>query len=85
MIHDPAHAALLGRRRGSIAIAQYPKSARRRAVPPNQSLQRSGGRWYLVCKSLAVIDKVPMISLSEPPGAELSRYTTAASHKQQCV
>jgi hypothetical protein len=41
--------------------------------PPNKSLLRSGGRWYLVCKSLAVIDKVPMISLGEPPGAELSR------------
>jgi len=42
-------------------------------MPPNKSLLRAGGRWYLVCKSLAVIDKVPMISLSEPPGAELSR------------
>ena len=40
---------------------------------PNKSLQRAGGRWHLVCKSLAVIDKVPMISLGEPPGAELSR------------
>jgi hypothetical protein len=39
----------------------------------NKSLQRSGGQWYLVCKALAVFDKVPMISLSEPPGAELSR------------
>jgi hypothetical protein len=39
---------------------------------PLYSLQRSGGRWYLVCKSLAVIDKLPMISLGEPPGAELS-------------
>jgi hypothetical protein len=42
-------------------------------VSPNKSLLRSGGQWYLVCKSLAGIDKVPMISLSEPPGAELSR------------
>ena len=40
---------------------------------PNKSLLRAGGRWYLVCKSLAGIDKVPMISLGEPPGAELSR------------
>jgi hypothetical protein len=40
---------------------------------PNKSLLRSGGRWYLVCKSLAGIDKVPMISLGEPPAAELSR------------
>ena len=43
-------------------------------MTPNQSLQRSGGQWYLVCESLAGIDKVPMISLGEPPGAELSRY-----------
>jgi hypothetical protein len=42
-------------------------------MAPNKSLLRAGGRWYLVCKSLAGIDKVPMISLSEPPGAELSR------------
>jgi hypothetical protein len=42
-------------------------------LPPNKSLLRSGGQWYLVCESLAGIDKVPMISLSEPPGAELSR------------
>jgi hypothetical protein len=41
--------------------------------PPNKSLQRSGGRWYLVCKSLTIIDKVPMIRLGEPPGADLSR------------
>jgi hypothetical protein len=45
------------------------------AVPPNKSLQRSGGRWYLECESPASIDKVPMINLGEPPGAELSRYT----------
>jgi hypothetical protein len=42
-------------------------------VSPNQSLLRAGGWWYLVCKSLAGIDKVPMISGSEPPGAELNR------------
>lgn len=41
---------------------------------PNKSLLRSGGRWYLVCKSLAGIDKLPVISLCEPPAAELSRY-----------
>jgi hypothetical protein len=40
----------------------------------NKSLLRSGGRWYLECKLLAVIDKVPMTSLGEPPAAELSRY-----------
>ena len=40
---------------------------------PNKSLLRAGGRWYLVCESLAVIDKVPVTSLGEPPGAELSR------------
>jgi hypothetical protein len=45
-------------------------------MTPNKSLQRSGGRWYLVCKSLAVIDKVPMIKLGEPPAAELSRWAT---------
>jgi hypothetical protein len=41
---------------------------------PNKSLQRSGGQWYLVCTSLAVIDKLPMTSLGEPPATELSRY-----------
>ena len=44
-----------------------------RAWSPNKSLLRAGGRWHLACKSLAVIDKVPMIGLGEPPGAELSR------------
>jgi hypothetical protein len=39
----------------------------------NKSLLRSGGQWYLACKSLAFFDKVPMICLGEPPGAELSR------------
>jgi hypothetical protein len=43
------------------------------ALAHNKSLLRAGGRWHLVCKSLAVIDKVPMIKLGEPPGAELSR------------
>jgi hypothetical protein len=47
-------------------------------VSPNKSLLRSGGQWCLVCVSLAGIDKVPMISLGEPPGAELSRYTTGS-------
>jgi len=42
-------------------------------VPPNNSLQRAGGRWHLVCESLAVIDKVPVISLGEPRAAELIR------------
>jgi len=51
------------------------------AVSPNKSLLRSGGQWYLVCTSLASIDKVPMISRSEPPGAELSRYT--AEHQER--
>jgi len=50
-------------------------------VSPNKSLLRAGGQWYLVCTSLAVIDKVPMISLGEPPGAELSRYT--AEHQER--
>jgi hypothetical protein len=27
----------------------------------------------LVCESLAGFDKVPMLNLGEPPGAELSR------------
>ncbi|MBK9132079.1 MAG: hypothetical protein IPM20_10665 [Gammaproteobacteria bacterium] len=40
----------------------------------NKSLQRTGGRWYLVCESLAGIDNVPIISLGEPPAGELSRY-----------
>jgi hypothetical protein len=47
-------------------------------MAPNKSLLRSGGQWYLVCKSQAVFDKVPMISVGEPPGAELSRYTTGS-------
>jgi hypothetical protein len=47
-------------------------------VPSNKSLLRAGGQSYLVCKSLAGLDKVPMISRSEPPGAELSRWATAA-------
>ena len=42
-------------------------------VPPNKSLQRSGGRWYLVCSSQVVMDKLPMLGLGEPPAAELSR------------
>ena len=42
-------------------------------LPPNKSLQRAGGRWYLVCNSHTGIHKVPMISLGEPPAAELSR------------
>jgi hypothetical protein len=46
----------------------------------NKSLLRAGGRWYLVCKSLAVIDKVPVISLGEPPAAELSRWATLAQN-----
>jgi hypothetical protein len=45
-------------------------------LSPNKSLLRSGGRWYLVCKSLAGIDKVPMIILGEPPAAELGRWAT---------
>ena len=43
-------------------------------LPPNKSLLRTGGRWHLVCESPAVMDKLPSISLGEPPGAELSRY-----------
>jgi hypothetical protein len=46
------------------------------SVSSNKSLLRAGGRWYLVCESLAVIDKVLVISLGEPPGAELSRWAT---------
>jgi hypothetical protein len=59
-----------------------PKTSREESIP---SLLRSGGRRHLVCTSLAVIDKVHMTSLGEPPGAELSRYTTAASHRQLCI
>jgi len=50
-----------------------PESSNSRRQSPNKSLLRSGGRWYLVRKSLAVIDKLPVISLGEPPAAELSR------------
>lgn len=42
-------------------------------LSPDGSLLRSDGRRYLVRESLAVIYKVPMIGLSEPPTAELSR------------
>jgi hypothetical protein len=42
-------------------------------VSPNKSLLRSGGRWYLLCNEVVVMDKRPTISLGEPPGAELSR------------
>jgi hypothetical protein len=48
-----------------------PKTSREESIP---SLLRSGGQWYLVCESLAGIDKVPMFTGSEPPGAELSRW-----------
>jgi hypothetical protein len=41
--------------------------------PPDKSLQHTGGRWHLVCNSLAVIEKLPMISLGGPVGTELSR------------
>jgi hypothetical protein len=47
-----------------------------RALPPNKSLPRTGGQWYLACKSLDGIDKVPMFSLGEPPAAQLSRWAT---------
>jgi hypothetical protein len=46
-------------------------------LTPNKSLLRTGGQWYLVCKEIVVMDKLPMISLGEPPGAELSRYATS--------
>jgi len=39
----------------------------------NKSLQRSGGRWYLVCNEVFVMDKLPTLGLGVPPGAELSR------------
>jgi len=42
-------------------------------VPHNESVLRLGGRWYLVCKALVVMDKLPTISGGETPGAELSR------------
>ena len=40
---------------------------------PNKSLLRSGGQWSLVCNEVVVMDKLPVIILGEPPGAELSR------------
>jgi hypothetical protein len=46
---------------------------KRSAWSPDKSLLRSNGQWYLVCKSLTAVDKVPMMSLGEPSGAELSR------------
>jgi hypothetical protein len=50
-----------------------PNTSREESIP---SLLRTGGRWYLVCKSPAVIDKLPVISRGEPPAAELSRWAT---------
>jgi len=47
------------------------------ALAHNKSLQRSGGRCHLVCVAVVVLDKLPVISLGEPPGAELSRYATS--------
>ena len=49
-------------------------------MTPNKSLQRAGGQWDLVCKSLAVIDKLPTISLGEPPGAELNCWADTYWH-----
>jgi hypothetical protein len=43
------------------------------SLSPNKSLQRAGDQWYLVCKPPVVIDKLPMIGVDDPPGAELSR------------
>jgi hypothetical protein len=48
-----------------------PNTSREESIP---SLLRTGGQWYLVCKSLAGMDKLPMIGLGEPPGAELNRW-----------
>jgi hypothetical protein len=45
-------------------------------MPPNKSLLRAGGRWHLECNEVVVMDKLPMTSLGEPPGAELSRWAT---------
>ena len=46
-----------------------PKTNREESIP---SLQRAGGRWYLVRELLAVFDKVPLIGFGVPPAAELS-------------
>jgi hypothetical protein len=45
----------------------------RRCESANSALQRTGGQWHLVCNELAVVDKLPLISLSQPPAAELRR------------
>jgi len=67
---------------GRSCCAESQGAGRRVGRPPhNKSLLRSGGRWYLVCKSLAVFDKVPMINLGEPPAAELSRYTALIARR----
>jgi hypothetical protein len=55
-------------------------SSKSYAAPPDKSLLRAGGRRYLVYESLAVIDELPMISLGEPPAAELSRQATLNRH-----
>jgi hypothetical protein len=48
---------------------------------PLYSLLRTGGQWNLVCKSLAGIDKLPVINVGEPPDAELSRYTALSGRQ----
>jgi hypothetical protein len=45
-------------------------------LSPTKSLQRAGSLWYMACESLAVIDKVRILNLDEPPAAELRRQAT---------
>jgi hypothetical protein len=56
-----------------ISLGRTSQEQRLASLSHNKSLLRAGGRWYLVCKSLAGIDKVLVMSLGEPPTAELSR------------
>lgn len=51
-----------------------PLSSTHLARAPNKSLLRLGDQWYLVCNVVVGLDRLPMISLGEPPGAELSRH-----------
>jgi hypothetical protein len=53
-------------------------SQREERIAPSldKSLLRSGGRCALIRKAVAVMDKLPAISIGEPPCAELSRWAT---------
>jgi hypothetical protein len=69
-IAPPSHTMGLSLGLTAIMLCQHGHG---RKESPNKSLQRSGGRWHLVCNGVVVMNKLPSISLGEPPGAELNR------------